>query len=674
MKYRIPTLIAASFIAFSCAKDQDNSLTNSSNTNISDDIESLVVPMNFSFNTAREIEATISLKNLKDQPLAGTRVSFYTNRPDQGGEFLAAGISDADGMVEMPIRIPAYQEEVFVQVHSIGFNNQALVPSSQNINLNFGGTPAARSINSGKTASSNPIAISGNYYYMGTFSTGSNEGLPNYLLADKDPIGQGLLNDINATLPEGTSIPNSNPNLLTTGNELDVVLTGTSDVWVTFLGEGAEYRNALAYYVFDSNNPPASQNDIDSIFIILPNASLDGSKGKLQAGDKVKLGTFEGGKTISWVLFQNAFNGTGVNVNATKYFSRNDFNTMETNANLRQHSVQFVDYARELLINGFEDQTRSTRSDNDFNDLIFYATANPWTNVDLTGVPGITPKTDCDNDGVSDDADDFPCDASRAIRNTYTGTLAYEDLWPSQGDYDFNDMVIDYEVDHILDGNNKLVSVEADWTVRAVGAGFKNGFGFEFENLASNAIRTVSGQDLQESLISLNGNGTEQGQTNATIIAFDNVFNVMPNQGTKFINTIKNEATVTPTTVSNVIDFKTPQVQANIGLPPYNAFIFANGTRGREIHLADKAPTDLADLNLFGTEADASDTGNEYYYKTANGLPWAINIAESFAYPVEYSPINDAYSYFSTWAVSGGSLNSNWFTDEAGNRKSQFIY
>ena len=113
-------------------------------------------------------------------------------------------------------------------------------------------------------------------------------------------------------------------------------------------------------------------------FIILPKASLDGSKGQLQAGDKVKPGTFAGGKTISWVLFQNAWTGSGVNVNATKYFSCLDFNTMESNVNKGQHSVQFVDYARQLLINFFEDLTRYTGSDNDFNDLTFYTIANPW--------------------------------------------------------------------------------------------------------------------------------------------------------------------------------------------------------------------------------------------------------------------------------------------------------
>jgi LruC domain-containing protein len=327
------------------------------------------------------------------------------------------------------------------------------------------------------------------------------------------------------------------------------------------------------------------------------------------------------------------------------------------------------------LLNAFEDQTRSNNgSDNDFNDLVFYATANPWENVVIVDIPPITPEDDCDSDGVSDESDDFPCDAARAIRNTFTGTLAYEDLWPAQGDYDFNDMVVDYEIDHILNGSNLLVEIEADWTVRAVGAGFANGFGFSFDNVNSNLVSSVTGQDLSEGLISNGGNGAESGQTDATIIAFDNVFNVMPNPGTKFINTIPGETTVAPVTVSNVISFTSPQLQSTIGLPPYNSFIFVNGDRSHEVHLADQAPTDLMNMSLLGTGADVSNVANEVYFKTANGLPWAINIAESFDYPVEYAPINAAYLNFVSWATSGGASNEDWYTDEAGNRDQSKIY
>jgi len=675
MKNKVITLAAAALLSVACQKDDSANLNAPVYSN-QGDIKELNIPSNFDFSTAREIEASITVRGLKDQPLGGKRISFYKGDPDKGNaSLLGVGVTNPAGMLDMPVQIPSYTEEVYVVAHAAGFANKQVVSSSSNIQVDFGGAPQRDGI-VGKTAGvQNVTPISANYYYMGGFSTGSHAGLPNYLEPQGDNISQQFLDDVNASLPENVSIPNNNPSYLTTGNELDVIVDETSDVWVTFVSEGAAYKNTLGYYVFDTDNPPASVNDIDSVFVILPNASVTGGYGQLVAGDKVKLGTFEGGKTISWVLFQQGWNGSGVNVNATKFYSRIEFNTAESDPTKRQHTVQLLDIGRERLLNAFEDQTRSNNgSDNDFNDLVFYVTANPWENVNTGGIPPVTPEDDCDNDGVSDESDDFPCDASRAVRNTFTGTLAYEDLWPSQGDYDFNDMVVDYEIDHILNGSNLLVEVEADWTVRAVGAGFHNGFGWSFDGLNPNVIASVSGQDLNEGIISNSANGTESGQTDAVIISFDDVFNVLPNPGSKFVNTIEGEPFVAPQTISNKVTFTSPQQQSLVGLPPYNPFIFTDATRGNEVHLVNKMPTDLADNSKFGTMADATDVNAESTYKTESGLPWAIHISESFDYPKEYTPVNEAYLNFASWATSGGASNADWFTDAIGNRDLSKIY
>lgn len=673
MKRSTIYLAAMAIALASCSKEESPLATNAS-PKTSGEISELKFPANFDFSTSREIRAAVSVQSLEDKPLAGTRVSFYNSNPELGAKPIAVGITNPAGRLEMPLSLPAYSSEVFVLVHAAGFANSTIVPA-KDFDISFGGKPGIRNLGSGKmSALLSRTPINGNYYYIGTFSSGSQAGLPNYLENPGDVLTQQFLDDVDASLPERSPVPSNNPSYLTVGNELDVVIEDQSDVWITFVTEGAGFKNALGYYVFDSQNPPATVNDIDSIFVVLPNASLDGAGGKLQAGDKVKLGTFDAGKTISWVLFQNAWNGSGVNVNATKFYSRIDFNTLESDPSKRQHTVQLLDIGRQLLLNGFEDQTRSTGSDNDFNDLVFYVTANPWENVNIGNIPPVTPEDDCDNDGVSDASDDFPCDPARAVRNTYTGTLSYEDLWPSKGDYDFNDMVVDYEIDHILNGANQLVEIEADWTVRAVGAGYENGFGFTFDGLDPNVISSVNGHNLTKNLISNANNGVEAGQSSATIITFDNVFDVMQNPGTPFINTVIGATKANPVTVSQLISFSTPQVQAQVGLPPYNPFLFVNGDRGREVHLANKMPTDLADPSNFGRHSDATDLNAGYTYKTANGMPWAINISESFDYPIEYTSVDEAYLFFSTWAISGGSSNADWFTDAIGNRDLTKIY
>lgn len=672
MKKKVLLIAALGTALYSCQTDVEQQTKH--NPAVAENIEDLQVPADFAYQTAIEAQVSINVKGLNNQPLGGKRLSFYTADPEKGGKLLSSAFTNPAGMADVLIQVPAFVDELFVRCHAAGFANSQTIAVAENMSVDFGGKPADRAFKRGKGAiASGPIPVSGNYYYMGTFSTGNNKGLPNYLEPVGDNLTQQFLDDVNASLPESEPVPTHNPHYLTTGNELDVVIAEKSDVWVTFVTEGAGYKNALGYYVFDSNNPPSSPSQIDSVFVVLPNASLDGSNGELQAGDKVKLGTFEAGKTISWVLFQDAWNGSGVNVNGQKFYSRIDFNN-ESDPSKKQHTVQLVDHARQLLLNGFEDQTRSVSSDNDFNDLVFYVTANPWEGVDVSDIPPVTPEEDDDEDGVSNEADDYPNDPARAVRNDYTGSVAYEDLWPSQGDYDFNDMVIDYSVGHILNGANKLVEIDADWTIKAIGASYANGFGYQFKNIGSNTINSVTGTELNEGLISTNGNGTEAGQSKATVIAFDNVFNHMRSNGGAFVNTIQGNPYVQPVTLNNFISFTSPQVQANVGLPPYNAFIFVNGERGREVHLADKAPTDKANMAMLGTSDDDSDAGSDRYYKTSNNLPWAININGGFAYPKEYEPIDDAYNYFSNWAISGGNSYENWFTDEAGNRNTAKIY
>lgn len=668
MKKRILQITLMLFLIWACTPTVEQVAETVEPTSNSGGIKDLQIPANFNFKTTKAVSFDIDVKNLKDKALAGVKVSFFTAHPDLGGKHIASAYTNNSGKVNTSIQLPTYVEEVFVQVHSAGFANQQTVAVTPIINLDFGGTPPVRKPNFTSKNSSDRIHISDNFYYMSEYSIGSTQGLPSNLEPQGDDLTQAFLNDVNASLPEQRPVPTYNPQYLTTGNELDVIVKETSDVWVTFVTEGAGYKNSLGFYVFDTDNPPSSVSEIDSIFVVLPNASLSASGGQLYAGDKIKLGTFQPGKTISWVLFQNAWSDNGVNVNKPKFYSRAEFNTIESDPTKRQHTVQLADFSRQILLNGFEDLTRSGGgSDDDFNDLVFYVSANPWEAIDIGGIPLVTPSTDSDGDGVSDESDDFPEDPLRAVRNTYSGSLAYEDLWPAQGDYDFNDLVIDYEIDHILNGNNQLVEIEADWTIKAVFASYKNGFGAKFKSLPSSSVSDVSGLNLKENIITQNANGTEANQENATFIFFDNVFNVVQEAGSPYPHT-------DGVTLSSVISFATPVNESQVGLPPYNAFIFANGDRSKEIHLPGDEPTDLADNQIFGTSFDATNLSTGYYYKTRNGLPWAINLAESFDFPKEANPIDEAYHHFSNWATSGGESNKDWYRNLPNHRNENKIY
>ncbi len=256
------------------------------------------------------------------------------------------------------------------------------------------------------------------------------------------------------------------------------------------------------------------------------------------------------------------------------------------------------------------------------------------------------------------------------------GTLAFEDLWPAKGDYDFNDLVIDYQFNISTTTLNYVESVEATFIIKAIGAGYENGFGFQFPSTVDANNLTVTGYSLSENIVTINGNGTEAGQQAPTIIVFDNAFNQMAHAGSGIgINTEESSPYVTPDTLIINIQFDANTVTYNqLDISNFNPFIFVNKDRSVEVHLPDYLPTSLANQNLFGTLDDDSNAATGKYYKSSNNLPWAINIYESFDYPIEKQQIVWAYLKFAEWATSSGTTFEDWYKDLPGYRDSNKIY
>ncbi len=291
-------------------------------------------------------------------------------------------------------------------------------------------------------------------------------------------------------------------------------------------------------------------------------------------------------------------------------------------------------------------------------------------------------QLDTDGDGVSDVDDDYPEDETRAFDNYYpaegTGTLAYEDLWPSRGDYDFNDLIVDYQFMTVTSASNKIVETFGSFIVRAIGASTKNGFGFQLANtnITSGNIISVTGYNLQEGYINLTGNGTEEGQTIPTIIIFDNAFNLLQHPGSGLgVNTSLDASYVEPDTLNVHIVF-TPETYTleELDIPNFNPFLIKNMDRGIEVHLANYIPTDLVTLSYFGTFDDDSNQEIGKYYKTENNLPWAINIPQKFDYPIEKASVDSAFIHFIDWAESNGIDFQDWYMDNSGYRDNTLIY
>ena len=127
-------------------------------------------------------------------------------------------------------------------------------------------------------------------------------------------------------------------------------------------------------------------------------------------------------------------------------------------------------------------------------------------------------------------------------------------------------------------------------------------------------------------------------------------------------NTVENGMVGTADEVVISISFEDNPIDPNsISASSLNFFLIKNQERGSEIHLANRMPTDLADTSILGTNDDNSSASSERYYTTDKNLPWGLLILESIAYPVEATPITEAYSEFADWAETSGSSYLNWY-------------
>ncbi|OBY63855.1 hypothetical protein LPB301_13785 [Polaribacter reichenbachii] len=264
--------------------------------------------------------------------------------------------------------------------------------------------------------------------------------------------------------------------------------------------------------------------------------------------------------------------------------------------------------------------------------------------------------TDTDGDGIPDIDDAYPEDKEVAFEyftpSKYgQGTISFEDLWPTTGDYDFNDAALSYQAVAKLNSDNMAVQLDFTCNIKANGAGFTNGIGFQIDGLLPTEIESVTGSVFTQNFITLNQNGTEADQEKAVIILADDVDNIL------------NETKIT-------IRFTQPISTEKLGVAPFNPFLIVNMVREKEIHLPYMSPTSLGNNSTTFNGTNKDEDGN---YISDNGYPWAISIIHDFKVPKEKVAITDAYNFFSLWAESGGLNYVNWYTDSSGNRNKDLI-
>lgn len=698
--YSLLFITLAVFLLTSCKKEKANDGTSSETK------RTKIAPDGFTYSTSKQIKINIRLLTNNNQPISGVVVSLFNtfSNSSKSENAIFKAVSDRNGDIKGIVTIPSYIDTLVIEPHYIGLlSNTKVLIINNSVDAIIGGSKGffgnvIPQILSSTRMSKNAFSVKSvyngiNFIYpnngSATTSTLQPNGRPNYLESTQDVITSGLLGLVNTSLPENQPVPYSHPQYLSDAATSTLNVVSETDIYVTFVSEGAGYLNGVGFYTFPTNSPPATAAEAGDVTFIFPNASSGLADGLL-SGDKVKIGHFTAGTSIGFVLFQDAWkynsttNNYDVSLTGRKFYSNSNLNP-ETAAAYKKHTVLLHNVPNQLFVLGFEDIERQQSNgdptpwcDNDFNDLVLFASTEGVSTVGL--VPTPTTVDDCDNDGVLDAADAFPCDPTKAFVSYFPsksnyGTLAFEDNWPAKADYDMNDLVVSYRYEMVSNASNNVVEITGNFVPKAAGASFKNGFGVQFP-FSSSLVSKVIGQKTIGNYIQFATNGLESGQNRAVIIPFDNQNALIKNPGNEnFINTDPSLGKVNGDTAKVYIKFASPMSLSTLGTAPFNPFLIANQKRGYEIHLPGFTPTDKANISLFGTQDDKSNPSTGTYYLSSLNEPWALSILVPFEYPIEGTRVDSAFPHFLDWVSSNGSLYADWYSNlESSYRNNPKIY
>jgi LruC domain-containing protein len=313
-------------------------------------------------------------------------------------------------------------------------------------------------------------------------------------------------------------------------------------------------------------------------------------------------------------------------------------------------------------------------------------TGSTWARFRLSSEESLSPIG-----GVSDgEVEDYKIDIAEQnvtamhypSSNTWA-TLAFEDNWPLVGDYDMNDLVVNYRLSS-YDVEGTLMRVKIEGQVVAIGASYHNGFAFRLPGLLRSEV------DTNRLIFKINGveqniSPLEEGKDEAIFIIADDLWDFVTSGETcKYYRTEEGCGSNIQMTFSIEIPLEANVNKDNVANFPYDPFIFSSEGQERnyllgeapgrrfEVHLKNQAPTEAFQSNFLGRGDDASDAENGEYFINANGMPWAINIPYEWEHPLEYMDIKYAYPDFHSFVTSSGGLNVDWFTVEKSDANNVF--
>lgn len=501
--------------------------------------------------------------------------------------------------------------------------------------------------------------------WLGTFD--SETGHPNYLLDRNDANNAKLvftneeLKGLYEIISEAVNINKECPEKYR--QEADLELTRKSEVAITMLGGNTCWNSTLGYYYY-TGEAPASLKDVH-VICIYPNtqdgkwtAGTTGVPAGLVRGDVVKLmyypniaqgimdgatSEFPAGIKIAFVLKTHGW------YKGSKYQSRpNNFWAASTegltnngNGTLNKNKLgnkshtakfQYTSGKDSYAIVSFEDY----QSDKNFSDVAF----------SLKPASAFKP---------------LPEIVAKEMETS--GVYAFEDLWPDKGDYDMNDVVVNYtyaktmqkyedESDDYFKIMNESMTFKTfqNYATKNNGLAFKllNAKGFQSSAMEMK-LPTEENFKTVQFITEVDGDG------NTIYILTDNVKTNMGAEYRLSLTYGEDGKDVASTTSGQA------QVQP---------FIYKTEESGRwEVHIPFEAPSSKVIKTYFHTGDDLSEPDKNIYYVRAGNYPFAFYLAGATEKDVEpllnkdneSIAIDKLYPKFINWATSNGANDKDWY-------------
>lgn len=226
-------------------------------------------------------------------------------------------------------------------------------------------------------------------------------------------------------------------------------------------------------------------------------------------------------------------------------------------------------------------------------------------------------------------------------------TMMFEDYFPTEGDYDFNDLVINYKYEiTYVPYSERLISMKFDMIINALGGVYPFDPCLRLEGIETDYVERIG----------ISNNFTLDRYTDFDEdVCFRMLGLTGRPAGCTFLNTDPNE-TIVPESdliaINMVIEFKSEGefIPKRSDLESVNIFL---DREDLEIHEKGYTPAHTQ-------YPDFPEAGNENYCNNKN-LVWALTVPVPIKHAKEKIDFLQAYPEFKTWLESGGEEGKDWY-------------